>query len=193
MNRVSISSDNGLSYSALSHYLNRCWVIVNCTLWNKLQWNFNQDTKLFIYENASENIVCDVAAILSRGGWVRRKFVEVMALWISTPVRKTDWLFLLSHALTSIHLCLHDHVIKWKHFPRYWPFVWGIHRAPMNSASKGMWRGALIFFFFFWSAPWINDSINNREAGNLRRHRAHCDVIVMINLQGVPYFPHLVL
>ena len=24
----------------------------------------------------------------------------------------------------------HDDVIKWKHFPRYWPFVRGIHRSP---------------------------------------------------------------
>ena len=24
----------------------------------------------------------------------------------------------------------HDDVIKWKHFPRYWPFVRGIHRGP---------------------------------------------------------------
>ena len=31
---------------------------------------------------------------------------------------------------------------------------------------------------FLWSAPWINDSVNNREAGDLRRHRAHYDVIV---------------
>ena len=23
-------------------------------------------------------------------------------------------------------------VIKWKHFQRYWPFVWGIHRSPVN-------------------------------------------------------------
>ena len=23
--------------------------------------------------------------------------------------------------------CQHDDVIKWKHFPHYWPFVWGIH------------------------------------------------------------------
>ena len=37
---------------------------------NKLQWNFNQYTKLFIPENASENIVCEKAAILSRGRWV---------------------------------------------------------------------------------------------------------------------------
>ena len=33
---------------------------------------------------------------------------------------------------------------------------------------------------FLWSAPWINGWGINREAGDLRRHRAHYDVIVMI-------------
>ena len=28
-----------------NHYLNQCWVIVNWILRNKLQWNFNQNTK----------------------------------------------------------------------------------------------------------------------------------------------------
>ena len=37
------------------------------------------------------------------------------------------------------------HVIKWKHFPRYWPFVRGIHRSLVNSPHKGQRRGALIF------------------------------------------------
>ena len=55
-----------VTYSAPSHYLNQCWVIVNWTLGNKLQWNFNQNAQLFIHENASENIVCERAAILSR-------------------------------------------------------------------------------------------------------------------------------
>ena len=26
----------------------------------------------------------------------------------------------------------HDDVIKWKYFPRYWPFVRGIHRSPVT-------------------------------------------------------------
>ena len=38
----------------------------------------------------------------------------------------------------------HD-VIKWKHFPRYWPFVWGIHQSRLNSPHKGQRRGAFIF------------------------------------------------
>ena len=37
----------------------------------------------------------------------------------------------------------------WRHqmetFPRYWPFVWGIHRSPVNSPHKGQWGGALMF------------------------------------------------
>ena len=46
------------------------WVIVNWTIRNKLQWDFNQNSKLFILKNASENIVCDIAAMLSMGRWV---------------------------------------------------------------------------------------------------------------------------
>ena len=70
----------------------------------------------------------------------------------------------------------HDDVIKWKHFPRYWPFVWGIHRSPVNSPHKGQWRGALMFSLF---CVWTNGWVNNREAGDLRRYRVHYDVIVM--------------
>ena len=35
-----------VAYSAPSHYLNQCWFIVNWTRRNKLQWKFNQNTKL---------------------------------------------------------------------------------------------------------------------------------------------------
>ena len=70
-----------------------------------------------------------------------------------------------------------DDIIKWKHFPSYWPFVWGIHRSPVNSPHKGQWRRALMFSLI---CVWINSWENNREAGDLRRYRAHYDVIVMI-------------
>ena len=59
---------------------------------------------------------------------------------------------------------VHDDVIKWKHFPRYWP-VRGIHRSPVNSPHKGQWRGALMFSLI---CAWINGWVNNREAGDLR-------------------------
>ena len=34
-------------------------------------------------------------------------------------------------------------------------------------------------FDVFFDLPWINDWVNNREAGELRRHRGHYDVNVM--------------
>ena len=71
-----------------------------------------------------------------------------------------------------------DDVIKWKHFPRYWPFVRGIRQSPVNSPHKGQWRGALMFSLICAS---INDWVNNREAGDLRRCRARYDVIVITN------------
>ena len=73
-------------------------------------------------------------------------------------------------------LAIHDDVIKWKHFPRNWPFVRKIHRSPVNFPHKGQWRGALMFSLI---NAWINDWANNREAGDLRRYPVHYDVIVM--------------
>ena len=70
----------------------------------------------------------------------------------------------------------HDDVIKWKHSPRYWPCVRGIHRSSVNSPHKGQWRGALRFSLI---CAWINGWVNNCETGDLRHYRAHYDVIVM--------------
>ena len=53
----------------------------------------------------------------------------------------------------------HDVVIKWKHFPRYWPAT----------------RSFDVFFDLR-----LNKRLNKQSRGWwLRRHRAHCDVIVM--------------
>ena len=69
-----------------------------------------------------------------------------------------------------------DGVIKCKYFPRYWSFVWGIHRSTMNSPHTGQKCGALMFSLI---CAWINGWVNSREAGELRRHRGHYDVSVM--------------
>ena len=52
----------------------------------------------------------------------------------------------------------------------------GIHRSPVNSSHKGQRRGALMFSLI---CAGIHAWVNNREAGDLRRHRAHYDIIVM--------------
>ena len=70
---------------------------------------------------------------------------------------------------------VHDDVIKLKHCPRYWPFVRGIHRSPVNSPHKGQWRGAFIFSLI---CAWTNSRANKGDAGDFRRYRGHYDVIV---------------
>ena len=52
----------------------------------------------------------------------------------------------------------------------------GNSTVPVNFPHKGQWRGALMFSLIY---AWINDWVNNYEAGDLRRHRGHYDVIVM--------------
>ena len=59
---------------------------------------------------------------------------------------------------------------------------WWRHQMEKFSAlltfcvHKGQWRGALMSSLI---CAWINGWVNNREAGDLRRHRAHFDVIVI--------------
>ena len=56
------------------------------------------------------------------------------------------------------------------------PFVRVIHRSSVVSPHKGQWRGALMFSLV---CAWTNCWANNRDAGDLRRHVAHCDITVM--------------
>ena len=113
-----------LSSTKPSHYLNQCWVIVNWNLRDKLQWKFNQNTKLFIQENASEKIVCEKAAILSRGGWAKGiQELEPNCQWILSHLYALLPLFATSSfvlgAFESFKLIwnsLHGRFIIWMQF-----------------------------------------------------------------------------
>ena len=69
---------------------------------------------------------------------------------------------------------------RWRHqmetFSALLALSAGKSPVPVNSPHKGQWRGALMFSLIY---AWINDWVNNREAGDLRRHRGHYDVNVM--------------
>ena len=110
-----------------------------------------------------------------------RKVVTVITYIFIIPrfhsdakIKISTTLFRISHAINFIIL---DNVIKWKHYWRYWPFVRRINRLPVNSPHKGQWRGPLLFPLI---CGWINGWVNNREAGDLRRHRSHYDITVII-------------
>ena len=59
----------------------------------------------------------------------------------------------------------HDDVIEWKHFPRYWLFVRGIHRSRWSPRTKPMTRS---FDVFFDVRPTLSWSL-----------RCHCNVFVV--------------
>ena len=54
-------------------------------------------------------------------------------------------------------------------FPRYWPFVRGIHWSPVDSPHKGQGREA---FMLSLICAWTNGWANNQDAGDYRRLRA---------------------
>ena len=54
--------------------------------------------------------------------------------------------------------------------------LWGEFTGTGGFPHKGRWRGALMFSLI---CAWTNGWANDRDAGDLRRHRAHYDVTVM--------------
>ena len=73
--------------------------------------------------------------------------------------------------LNTVHLYqFHDAVVKWKHSPREFP------------AQRPVTRSFDVLFDLRLNNAWVN----NREAGDLRRHRAHYGVIVIYHVVAMP-------
>ena len=88
----------------------------------------------------------------------------------------TKWLTLCRRRF-QVHFIKHA---WWRHqteiFSALLAICVGNSPVPVNSPHKGQWRGALMFSLI---CTWINGWVNNREAGDLGRHSANYDVIVM--------------
>ena len=139
-------------------------------------------------------------------GWNRRRcncgidyinvILEVMLLSMlifhSGNFQPTYNMYFVYHVLVFIQCCrihqscfhpmIRQYIMtssKWKHFPQSWPFVREVHLSPVDSHHRGQWRGVLVFFLIcFWTNGWVR----NRDTCDLRRHRAHYEVTVMINI-----------
>ena len=81
---------------------------------------------------------------------------ELWCLFWSAPGWFDALLFTVASCQSNMNTSSNGNI-----FPRYWPFVRGIHRSPVNSPHKGQWRGALIFSLI---CAWINGGVYNREA-----------------------------
>ena len=108
-----------VAWLAPSHYSNQCGNnIVNSKLRNKLQWNLKWTSYIFFQENAFENVVCKMAAILSHPQCALK--MPLLKSWVSP----NDWQF----------KCLLNRCSGWQQFytkaEQYWPFVRRITGSP---------------------------------------------------------------
>ena len=71
-----------------SHYLNQCWNIVDWNFRDKLQWNLKQNSYIFIQENAFENVVSSMVAILTRPQCVKEVMYQMLSHKVSMGVSK---------------------------------------------------------------------------------------------------------
>ena len=96
-----------------------------------------------------------------------------------------------SSAMSGMISDSHDDVTQWKHFPRYWPFVRGIHHWPVNSPHKGQRRGALLFSFIYdlnkrlskQSSGWWFETPSRslwRNWNSVQSHQTWCFEIVSV-------------
>ena len=98
-------------------------------------------------------------------------FSNLALYWLATKPLDTQ-----KPQINWICPLLHDGVIKWNTFSALLALCAGNSPFIGYSPLKGHWRRALKFSLI---CAWINAWLNNRESGNLRRRRAHYDVIVM--------------
>ena len=114
---------------------------------------FYSKFKIFFHRNALEN-----------GGHFPRLGVlsfNKLVLSLRCPLNPYVYIAVFAH---------HDDVIKRKLFRRYWPFVLGIYRSPVNSPHKGPVKRTLMFL---WLGVHMNCLTNSRMTGELRLHDVH--------------------
>ena len=88
--------------------------------------------------------------------------------------RQSSTLHWCNLAPLSIGMKTRNSISWWRHQMETFSALLAICAG--NSPHKGQWSGALMFSLI---CVRINDWVNNGEAGDLIRHRAHYDVIVM--------------
>ena len=116
---------------------------------------------------------------------VRRLLIPTHAFWTSFTGIIDHFLIHKSHWITYGHMMTSLNANIFRVTGPLWGEFTGHRWIPLTKASDSdFWR-------FIWSAPWINNWINNREADDLRRHRAHFDVNIMnIPQTDLEYWQH---
>ena len=145
-------------------------IISNIVLWNN---------GLYLYSShISRWLINTVCSWYARSGYCR----EMKSINIPPVFKIRSW----DYHTSSMCFIGVWYMSWWRQqmekFLRYWHFVRGIHRSSVNSPHKDQWRGALMFSLIY---AWTNSRANNGDTCDLRRHRTHYDVIVMVSAFGL--------
>ena len=149
-----------VAYSAPSHYLNQCWVIFNWTPRNKIKSNSNQNTRLFIHENALQNVFFEMAGILSRGRWVSPHW-GWKGCWNHSMGEKI--LFIIFIQCQAINSHLHSEL-----FGGIWKLIFAYHVIyPLwegaGSCKPASWRRFCFLHDRLWISPWMKSIFNELD------------------------------
>ena len=150
--------------------------------------NGNKDVNIARHSYIHSPVLhCSIDISTNIAGFMWLLYLIIIKLGYTACIRKAvEMCFNMKLTLKSIEQveCIavrkHNDVIKRKHIPRYWQFVRGINRSPVNSPHKGQWHGALVFSLICG----LNKRLSIQSWGwYLRRHRSHYDVIIMLTCQ----------
>ena len=165
-----VGSDNGLSPGRRQAIIwTNAGILLIGPLGNKLQWNLNRNSNIFIQENACENVVCEMASILSRP-----QCVSCSVVWFGICQDRVNF------PICPLFFVLWQHDAWWRHQMETFSALLAICAG--NSPVPGEFpaqRPVTRSFDVFFDLHRINGCVNNGETGDLRRYRAHCDVTVM--------------
>ena len=118
------------------------------------------------------------------GDWYWEEFVNdaenilknVLCEPTEIPIQMEQSLYILKRCGFYVKATSYQYSAWWRHQMETFSALLALSPGPVNSPHKGQWRGALMFSLIY---AWINDWVNNREADDLRPHRAYYGVTVM--------------
>ena len=154
------------------HFLNQCWLFIKCVLWHLPECNC---TRNYLIRNMrSEITLLEFLPHLPGTKELRRRVLLVCLFhegWYHNVISRAPNFYDTSRFLI-FRFC--GSVLPWLRHQMA-TFSALLARSPVNSPHKGQWRGALMFSLI---GVWTNAWVNNRDAGDLRRHRADYDVTI---------------
>ena len=123
-----------------SQYLNQCWFTVDWTHGNKFQWNFNQNTTLFIQENEFENVCKWEAIVFQSNSFLISDKEVLVTLWVKKFHYGDVIMGAIASQITSltiVYSTIYSDADQRKHqSSASLAFVRGIPRGPVNSPHK---------------------------------------------------------